>query len=184
MKTILKTLRALPLAILVMALGIVSTPALIHADEASATASDNQFVDGNWFAIAAAKGEAYKEGSPTNEALEAQLALYQTAVEEGDTEKAEHYAIRSWVKANYAMLLGQKALEAGDYVNAKTHLNRALKLARAAQKKGAGKGEQGDRVCDDTAPEWRGCSEIEGKRAESRINKFLDKVKAKSGDTN
>lgn len=183
MNSILKTLRALPLALLVMALGFASMPTLSHADEsATAEASDSQFVDGNWFDIASAKGEVYKAGSPTNEALEAQLALYQTAVDSKDTESAEKYAIRSWVKANYAMLLGQNALEAGNYSDAKKHLNRALKLAKAAQKEGAGKGEQKDRVCDDSAASWRGCSKIEGQRAEARINKFLAKVKAKTGE--
>jgi hypothetical protein len=182
MKTILKTLRALPLAIFALALGFVSTPVLLHADEAATTVSDNQFVDGNWFTIAEAKGESYKEGSATNEALNAQLELYQNAVSEGDTEAAEKYAIRSWVKANYAMELGRRALGAGELVKAKEHLNRALKLAKAAQKKSAGRGEQTDRVCDETAPEWRGCSEVEGKRAETRINKMLAKVRAKSGE--
>jgi hypothetical protein len=184
MKHISKSLWAMPLAILVLAFGILFTPTMSYAnDTTNSVTIDNQFVDGNWFAIAEAKGEAYKEGSSTNEALNAQLELYQTAVEGKDTVAAEKYAIRSWVKANYAMLLGQNALEAGDYVTAKEHLNRALKLAKAAQKEGAGKGEQGDRVCDDSAPEWRGCSKVEGQRAEARIKKFLAKLKAKSGET-
>jgi hypothetical protein len=185
MNTILKTLRALPLA-MVMALCIVSLPTLSHADDAAPAAAsttvDNQFVDGNWFAIAEAKGEAYGEGSQTNVALNAQLELYQTAVDDKNTADAEHYAIRSWVKANYAMLLGQNALEAGKYAEAKTHLNRALKLAKAAQKDGAGKGQKGDRVDDDNAAAWQGTSKIEGARAEARVKAFLAKLRAKTGD--
>jgi hypothetical protein len=177
MKNTLKALLALPLA-LFLALGMVglmvsSTPRPAFADEA---AVDNQFVDGNWFSIATAKGEAYKEGSPTEVALQAQIGLYQEAVTNEDTEKAEHYAIRSWVKANYAMELGRQALEAGKQEDAREHLNRALKLAKAAQRSGAGKGEQEDRVCDDSAGAWRGCSKIEGQRAERRIGKLLARL--------
>lgn len=181
MKKHLSTLLALPLALFLAfaVFSTVATPTKVHADEAVVV--DNQFVDGNWFTIAEAKGEAYGEGSATNVALNAQLELYQQAVEDKDTAAAEKYAIRSWVKANYAMLLGQNALEAGNYAEAKTALNRALKLAKAAQKKGAGSGEQADRVCDDTAKPWRGCSEIEGKRAEALVEKFLAKLRSKTG---
>lgn len=183
MTKILKSLRALPLALLVMALGFTVVPATSHSDEAAATASvsDNQFVDGNWFTIAESKGEAYGTGTPTNVALNAQLELYQTAVEAKNTADAEKYAIRSWVKANYAMLLGQNAMEKGDYPQAKIDLARALKLAKAAQKTGAGKGESEDRVCDETAAEWKGCSKIEGKRCEARVKAFQKKLAKKSG---
>jgi len=178
MNTILKSLRALPLA-LILAFGFVSVPAASHSDEASV--SDNQFVDGNWFSIAAAKGESYKNGSPTNKELNAQLALYQSAVDEKNTADAERYAIRSWVKANYAAELGRLATAAGNYDEAKQNLDRALNYAKAAQKPGAGKGEQEDRVCDDTAEAWRGCSEIEGKRAEAYVKKLQARLKKKSG---
>jgi hypothetical protein len=177
MKHTLKSLLALPLA-LFLALGIVglmvsSIPSAAYADEG---AVDNQFVDGNWFSIADAKGEAYKEGSPTEVALQAQIELYDTAVANQDTEKAEHYAIRSWVKANYAAELGRRELETGNSADARAHLNRALKLAKAAQRASAGKGEQEDRVCDDSAKRWRGCSKIEGQRAEAYINKLLARL--------
>ncbi len=182
MKTILKSLRALPLA-LIMAFGFTAAPAPSHSDEAAATASvsEAKFVDGNWFTIAESKGEAYKVGSPTNLELEAQLDLYQTAVESKNTADAEKYAIRSWVKANYAMLLGQNALESGNYEQAKVDLARALKLAKAAQRPGAGKGEKEDRVCDDTAAPWQGCSKVEGKRCEDRVKAFQKKLAKKTG---
>jgi hypothetical protein len=177
MNKILKSLLAMPLALLLAFVFVSYAPAKIHADgDQAAAVSDNQFVDGNWFTIADAKGEAYGTGTPTNVALEAQLALYQEAVEAKDTAKAEKYAIRSWVKANYAADLGLTAIESGDTAAAQAHLARALKYAKAAQKPNAGKGEQKDRVCDDTADAWRGCSAIEGKRAEKYVRKLMKRL--------
>jgi hypothetical protein len=183
MNKILKSLLAMPLALILAFVFVSFAPTKIHADgDAAATVSDSQFLDGNWFTIAQAKGEAYGEGTPTNQALEAQLALYQEAVDAKDTSKAEHYAIRSWVKANYAAELGNQALGSGDTSSAQAHLARALKYAKAAQKLNAGKGEQKDRVCDDTADTWRGCSKIEGQRAEKYIRKLMKRLpKASQG---
>lgn len=173
MKNMLRTLLALPMALfMAFASASISTPTTLHAEGAA----DAQFVDGNWFSIAAAKGEAYKAGSPTEEALQAQLSLYQTAVESGNVADAEKYAIRSWVKANFAAEQGLRAIEAGDFDSARTHLERALNYAKTAQKPGAGKGEQEDRVCDDSAAKWRGCSKIEGQRAEAYVKKLLKKL--------
>lgn len=178
MKKILSALLALPLA-LFLAFAVTSTtiPTRAHADEAAAAApADNQFVDGNWFTIAEAKGEAYQTGSPTEVALQAQLALYQEAVDAKNTADAEKYAIRSWVKANYAAELGLEAAEAGKGTEAKADYDRALKYAKTAQKKGAGNGEQGDRICDDSAPAWKGCSLVEGQRAEKYIRKLMHRL--------
>lgn len=174
MKKILSTLLALPLALL-LAFAVFSAPAAkAHADET--IVSDAQFVDGNWFQIAEDQNEAYKVGSPTEVALQAQLTKYQDAVEEKDAAKAEKYAIRSWVKANFAAQQGLEAAEAGKAAEAKGHYDRALKYAKAAQKKGAGLGELESRGHDDTAPTWAGDSAVEGKRAEKYVKKLLKRL--------
>lgn len=177
MKKTLKTMLAVPMALFLALMTVsLTVPAKIHADGDQAAAVDNPFVDGNWFSIAQAKGEDYGEGTPTNVALEGQLKLYQDAVDSKNAADAEKYAIRSWVKANYAAELGLEAIEAGKFSEAKGHLDRALKLAQAAQKPNAGKGEQKDRVCDDSAPAWKGCSSVEGKRAEKYVRKLMRRL--------
>jgi hypothetical protein len=181
MKKIIMSLMALPLA-LVLAFGFtVSIPT--HAKADGAAAVDNQFVDGNWFTIAEAKGEGYQTGSPTQVALQAQLDLYQEAVEAKDLDKEEHYAIRSWVKGWVAAEIGRAALVAGDIAGAKAALTRAVKYGKAAQKTNAGKGETAGRVDDDTAPNYGGTSAVEGKRVVAYANKYLAKVRAKLGET-
>ncbi len=177
MKKTLKTLLAVNMALFLALMTFsFAAPATIHAEGDQAAVVDNPFVDGNWFTIAQAKGEAYGEGTPTNVALEGQLKLYQDAVDTKNAADAEKYAIRSWVKANYAAEVGLEAIEAGKYADAKEALDRALKLAVAAQKAGAGKGEQQDRICDDTAPAWKGCSAVEGKRAEKYVRKLMKRL--------
>jgi len=178
MKKIILSLLALPLA-LTLAFGFTSITTPAHAEETAAV--DNQFVDGNWFTIAAAKGEAYQVGSPTQVALQAQLDLYQSAVEAGDSEKAEHYAIRSWVKGWYAAEIGRKAYEAGDYAGAAAALKRAVTYGKTAQKPGSGKGETAGRVDDDSAPAYGGTSAVEGQRVVAYAKKWLAKANAKLG---
>ena len=181
MKKITMSLLALPLALLLAFGFTISVPT--HAKAEGAAAVDNQFVDGNWFTIADAKGESYKEGSETNVALQAQLDLYQEAVEAKDLEKEEHYAIRSWVKGWVSAEIGRVAFEAGDLAGAKAALTRAVKYGKAAQKANAGKGETPGRVNDDAAPNYGGTSAIEGKRVTAYANKWLSKVRAKLGET-
>lgn len=179
MKSTSKHLLALPLAILIMAFGVLSTPSVTRADNDEASVSDNQFLDGNWFQIAADKGEAYTEGSPTNVALEKQLDAYQTAVENRDLANEERLAIRSWVKGWVAAEIGRSALEAGNYSEAKTALKRAIKYGKAAQKPGAGKGEK--HACGGDGGRFQRCSAEEGADVVTYAQGYLDKAVAKAG---
>jgi hypothetical protein len=160
-----------------LALGITftsfakATPAQAEETATAATVENAQFVDGNWFT----------ESGNVDSGLQAQIDLYDAAVEADNTADAEKYAIRSWVKANYAAELGRRAMEKGEYAEAKTHLQRAVRLAKKAQKPGAGKGEHANRVDDDSAAQWQGTSRIEGLRAEAYAQKLLDRVNKKLG---
>lgn len=100
-----------------------------------ALGSDNSWCDGNWFDT-----ECYGcEGDDVADQVEAQDELYKVAAyENGDLVLAEHYALRSWVKANYALELGRLALVKGNYDEADKHTRRALHLGRHAQKVEAG----------------------------------------------
>lgn len=172
MKNALKTLRALPLA-LIMALGIAGfTPTHAVADEASTV--DNQFVDGNWFSIAADKGEAYKVGSSTNQALQTQIDAYEGAKTDGDVVKEEHFAIRSWVKGWCAAEEGRLAFVAGDLTKAKSDFSRAKKLGLKAQKPEAGKGEKAS--CGGSNGAFEGCSAEEGVKVVAYCDRWLAKV--------
>ena len=179
-KKMLLSLMTLPLAF-VLAFGFAVSFPSVAKSEGAVAAVDNKFLDGNWFAIAAAIGEEYQSGSPTNVALQAQLELYQAAVEAKDLEKEEHYAIRSWVKGWIAAEIGRAALASGDTAGAKTALQRAIVYGKAAQKPNAGKGETAGRVGDETAPNYGGTSAIEGARVVAYAKKLLAKVNAKLG---
>lgn len=150
---------------------LVPKPAFAEDSAVASEVNDAPFVDGNWFT---------STGS-VDSALQDQIDKYNEAVEAGNTADAEKYAIRSWVKANYAAELGRQAMEAGDLAEAKKHLERAVKLAKKAQKPGTGKGEHGNRVNSHDAPKWGGTSAIEGERAEAYATKLLNKVKARLG---
>lgn len=182
MKKITMSLMALPLA-LFLAFGFTVSMIPTHVQAEEAATVDNQFVDGNWFSIAAAKGESYKEGGETHVALQAQLELYQAAVDAKDQVKAEHYAIRSWVKGWMAAEIGRLALVDGDLAGAKAAFNRAIKYGKTAQKDGAGKGETAGRVDDETAPNYGGTSAVEGQRVVAYASRYLAKVKKKLGET-
>ena len=182
-KMITLSLLALPMALfLALAFTSISISTKVHAADA-ASVSDAQFVDGNWFAIAESKGEAYKVGSATQVALQAQLDLYQAAVEEKNLVDEEKYAIRSWVKGWVSAEIGLQALEKGDLAGAKAALLRAKAYGKTAQKAKAGLGETESRVNDDSAPSFGGTSAVEGKRVVAYASKYLAKVSAKLGET-
>jgi len=189
----MKKTNLLVLAVALVAIALAPKPAFADAAQAPSAVSapatvdngaqhtDAKFVDGNWFQIADAAGEEYKTGSPTNLALNDQIDKYNEAVSNHDDASAEQYAIRSWVKSLYAANQGLTALEAKDYALAKHHLNRAIRLAKRAQRDGAGLGEAPDRVNDDSAQQWKGTSKVEGARAQAYAEKLLARVQAASG---
>jgi hypothetical protein len=182
------------LTVLAAGLALASTLSMTHprpayADgdtttaAAAAAPADNQFLDGNWFTIAEAKGENYVTGSPTEQALQAQLAKYQAAADASppDYAQEEHFAIRSWVKGWVALAVGENALDSGDLATAKACFARAKKYGRAAQKPNAGLGETASRVNDDSAPAFGGTSAIEGARVVAQASKDQAALAAKSG---
>jgi hypothetical protein len=141
----------------------------------AATAADNVYVDGNWFAIAQAKGESYETGSPTEVALQAQLKNYQDAADNKDLKAEEHFAIRSWVKGWVAAEEGLEAMQAGNNDEAREDLNRAVKYGQKAETPGAGLGEDPSRG-DDSSAAFEGKSEIEGARVVAYAEKYLAKL--------
>ena len=143
--------------------------ALASADYKTA---DNGNLDGNWM-----NEKGYKEGSPANESLNAQVEAYNQAKDAGDTAEAERLAIRSWVKGWYAAELGRLAFVAGDKVAAKAHFLRAKSHARAAQLPSAGRGEVGGKDDTDGAPAFGGTSKREGIRVAAYADKWLNKIK-------
>ena len=132
---------------------------------------DNGNLDGNWM-----DEQGYQEGSPAHQSLEAQVALYDSAKADKDTEACEKYAIRSWVKGWYAAELDRKAFVAGDMVKAKKDLLRAKAYGVVAQKLKSGRGEVVGKDDSENAPKFGGTSKREGIRVVAFAEKWLAKI--------
>jgi hypothetical protein len=167
---------AVLLSLALLAISIVHTTPT-HAAGAT-TVSDNQYVDGNWFQIAKDRGEEFTTGSPTQVALQAQIDAYKQAVSDKDLDKEVHFAIRSWVKGWNELALAENAMDSGDKVTAKRLFTRALRYGEAAQKSGAGLGEDPGRQGDDGADSFNGTSKIEGARVQAQAQKYLGELLA------
>jgi tetratricopeptide (TPR) repeat protein len=114
--------------------------------------ASNRLVDGNWFTIAADEGPGYgAAGDKVATELQVQIEAYEEAVQASTEANAkdetalascETFAIRSWVKGQYALQMGLVALNRGDYEAAQGHYQRALSYGQKAQRAHAGRGEK------------------------------------------